>query len=93
MSRLVAGEAEILSIAVDAGGRGRGLAGKLLDLHLRRLAGLGVRALFLEVDETNEAALRLYRRRGFRQVGQRQSYYQRGSRPASSALVLRRDLA
>jgi ribosomal-protein-alanine N-acetyltransferase len=93
VSRIVAGEAELLSIAVSATQRGRGLAGRLLDLHLRRLVGLGVRALFLEVDETNQSALKLYQRRHFRQVGRRQSYYQKGPRAASSALVLRRDLA
>ena len=36
--------------------RGRGLARALLNLHLRRLAGLGARAVFLEVDEDNEPA-------------------------------------
>src|SRR5262249_1609998 len=51
MSRLAAGEAEILSVAVARGWRGRGLSRQLLDLHLRRLVGLGIRAVFLEVGE------------------------------------------
>jgi ribosomal-protein-alanine N-acetyltransferase len=42
LSRLAAGEAEILSVAIDVHCRGRGLGHRLLDLHLRRLAGLGV---------------------------------------------------
>ena len=46
MSRLVEDEAEILSIAVAGSRRGRGLARNLLTLHLRRLAGLGARAVF-----------------------------------------------
>ena len=33
------------------------------------------RAVFLEVDETNRPALRLYRRAGFREVGRRPNYY------------------
>ncbi len=41
MSRLVEDEAEILSVAVARAAQGRGLARELLDLHLRRLAGLG----------------------------------------------------
>ena len=41
MARLVEDEAEILSIAVAGSRQRRGLARKLLDLHLRRLAGLG----------------------------------------------------
>ena len=56
MSRLVADEAEILSVAVDRARRGRGLARSLLALHLRRLAGLGARTVFLEVDEHNAPA-------------------------------------
>ena len=72
--------------------RGRGLARALLNLHLRRLAGLGARAVFLEVDEDNEPARRLYRRAGFREVGRRPGYYQQGRDDAATALVLRRDL-
>jgi ribosomal-protein-alanine N-acetyltransferase len=88
LSRMAAGEAEILSIAIAPRRRGRGLARPLLDLHLRRLAGLGARAVFLEVDEHNAPARALYRRAGFYDVGRRKSYYQTGA----SALVLRRDL-
>ena len=91
LSRMVTGEAEILSIAVTRSRRGRGLGRKLLDLHLRRLAGLAVRTIFLEVDEANMAARRLYQRAGFRNVGRRDGYY--GEREGAPALVLRRDLA
>jgi ribosomal-protein-alanine N-acetyltransferase len=87
MSRLAAGEAEILSVAIAPGWRGRGLSRQLLDLHLRRLAGVGVRAVYLEVGEHNAPACRLYRRAGFREVGRRQGYYEDGA----TALVLRRD--
>ena len=92
LSRLVAGEAEILSVAVSSARRGRGLARALLNLHLRRLAGLGARAVFLEVDEDNEPARRLYQRAGFHEVGRRPGYYQQGRDRAATALVLRRDL-
>jgi [ribosomal protein S18]-alanine N-acetyltransferase len=88
LSRLVQGEAEILSVAIAPAWRGRGYAGPLLDLHLRRLAGLGARTVFLEVDKSNTPARRLYARAGFFEVGQRQGYYDGGA----AALVLRRDL-
>ena len=88
LSRITAGEAEILSVAIASARRGRGLAGSLLDLHLRRLAGLGARAVFLEVGENNAPACRLYRRAGFYEVGRRKGYYDGGT----TALVLRRDL-
>ncbi|HWZ09462.1 MAG TPA: GNAT family N-acetyltransferase, partial [Xanthobacteraceae bacterium] len=74
LSRTAAGEAEILSVAIAPAWRGRGFARPLLDLHLRRLAGLGVRAVFLEVDEHNEPACRLYRNAGFSEVGVRKGY-------------------
>ena len=45
LSRLAGGEAEILSVAVASARRGRGLARALLNLHLRRLAGLAETAL------------------------------------------------
>jgi len=92
ISRRVEDEAEILSVAVARASQGRGLARNLLNLHLRRLAGLGARAVFLEVDEHNAPALRLYQRAGFRNVGRRPNYYAGGGKP-SAALVLRRDLA
>jgi ribosomal-protein-alanine N-acetyltransferase len=93
LSRLAAGEAEILSVAIAPSWRGRKLARPLLDLHLRRLAGLGTRAVFLEVGERNTPATRLYRRAGFREVGKRQGYYQAPSEGGATALVMRRDLA
>ena len=92
ISRIAAGEAEILSVAVARAQQGRGLARRLLDLHLRRLAGLGVRAVFLEVDDDNVPARRLYARSAFRQVGRRDGYYSRPGNASTAALVLRRDL-
>ena len=92
LSRRAAGEAEILSVAIAAARRGRGLSRRLLDLHLRRLAGLGTRTVFLEVDEHNVPARRLYARAGFREVGRRESYYQDQPGKSTAALVLRRDL-
>ena len=88
VSRLAAGEAEILSVAIAPAWRSRKLSRPLLDLHLRRLAGLGTRTVFLEVSENNAPATKLYRRAGFREVGRRKGYYDGGA----TALVLRRDL-
>jgi [ribosomal protein S18]-alanine N-acetyltransferase len=93
MSRLFVPEAEILSIAVATSQRGQGVAHRLLDLHLKRLAEFGVRTVFLEVDESNEAARRLYNRFGFANVGSRPGYYPQTGTAGTSALVLRRDVA
>jgi ribosomal-protein-alanine N-acetyltransferase len=88
LSRQAAGEAEILSVAIAPAWRSRRLARALLNLHLRRLAGLGVRAVFLEVGEQNTPARRLYETAGFREVSRRTGYYGGNA----TALVLRRDL-
>jgi ribosomal-protein-alanine N-acetyltransferase len=90
LSRVVKDEAEILSIAVASARQGRGLARQLLDTNLRRLAAFGARSVFLEVEEGNVSARRLYRRAGFQEVGRREAYYAVGH--GAAALVLRRDL-
>jgi [ribosomal protein S18]-alanine N-acetyltransferase len=92
LSRIAGDEAEILSVAVKRARRRCGIAHALLALHLRRLAGLGARAVFLEVDEDNAAARRLYDRAGFREVGKRPGYYRPDRGAPATALVLRRDL-
>ena len=65
ISRIGADEAEILSVAIDQAHRGRGLSRDLLMTHLGHLAGRGVRTVFLEVEENNQPARRLYERAGF----------------------------
>jgi ribosomal-protein-alanine N-acetyltransferase len=92
VSRIAADEAEILTVAVRPAERGRRLASELVRRHLSRLAALGIARVFLEVEEGNRPALRLYARAGFDEVGQRKGYYQRPA-GAAAALILRRDLA
>jgi ribosomal-protein-alanine N-acetyltransferase len=93
VSRLAADEAEILSIAVAASHRGRGLSRNLLLTHLGHLAGRGVRTVFLEVEENNQPARRLYERSGFTVVGRRERYYRHPSGEQLNALLMRRDLS
>lgn len=92
MSRMAVDEAEILSVAVASAYRGRSVARALLRHHLGRLAALGVRSVFLEVDEGNVSALRLYRRAGFSEVGRRPGYYPKDTGQPATALILRRNL-
>ena len=93
VSRMAADEAEILSIAIDAAHRGRGLSRELLLTHLGHLAGRGARAIFLEVEEQNEPARRLYEWAGFGVVGRRERYYQQANGEQLNALLMRRDLS
>ncbi|BAR98314.1 GNAT family N-acetyltransferase [Blastochloris viridis] len=89
LSRQVTGEAEILTVVVRTTERGMGVGRAMLHHHLDRLAEIGVREVFLEVAEDNDAACRLYESAGFVEVGRRKAYYARPGE-AATALVLRR---
>ena len=93
VSRMAADEAEILSIAVAESHRGRGLSNNLLLTHLGHLAGRGIRTVFLEVEENNQPARRLYERAGFAVVGRRERYYRQSGGEPLNALLMRRDLS
>jgi ribosomal-protein-alanine N-acetyltransferase len=93
VSRMAADEAEILSIAVAANQRGRGLSRNLLLTHLGHLAGRGVRKVFLEVEENNQPARRLYEWAGFAVAGRRERYYREANGEQLNALLMRRDLS
>ncbi len=58
-------DAIIDELYIRPGVRGRGIASEALIALPRALAGGGLRAIHLEVDKTNEKALKLYRRAGF----------------------------
>lgn len=73
---LLAEEAHIATIAVQPELRRGGIAARLLCAALQALAAEGARTAALEVRASNEPALRLYRRFGFVEVGQRKGYYQ-----------------
>jgi ribosomal-protein-alanine N-acetyltransferase len=92
LARLVAGEGEILSVAVARSHRRLGLGWLLMDAVLRDLHARRADALFLEVDESNTPAVTLYRHLGFLEVGRRPGYYGGANGAAASALVMRRDL-
>lgn len=92
LARLAAGEGEILTLAVSRTHRRQGLGRSLMDAVLRRLHGERAEELFLEVDETNAAAIALYKRLGFNEVARRAGYYEHEGRKRSDAIVMRRDL-
>lgn len=92
LARHAAGEAEILTIAVARSLRRGGIGRSLMDAVLRHLHHERTESVFLEVDENNAAAIALYRRLGFREVGRRTAYYRSRDGSRSDALVMRRDL-
>ena len=92
LARVVADEAEILTLAVDPSCRRAGIGAVLLSTAIELAAAKGAQALFLEVAVDNQAALGLYVRHGFAKVGRRRAYYTHADGQAIDALVLRRNL-
>jgi ribosomal-protein-alanine N-acetyltransferase len=85
----VADEGEIANLAVAPDEWGGGIGRALLDAALDEGGRRGAQAVYLEVRDSNERARRLYRSRGFEEVGRRRGYYRR---PDEDAIVLRRTL-
>lgn len=73
--RIVADEAEILSLAVLPPWRRHGVGGILLDAALDAARKAGAEAMFLEAAVDNRPALTLYNTRHFLRVGLRKGYY------------------
>lgn len=70
------GDGDIQTIAVAVAHRREGIGGALLDALLSAAAERGVERIFLEVRADNADAQRLYRGRGFAEIGVRRGYYQ-----------------
>jgi ribosomal-protein-alanine N-acetyltransferase len=68
--------ADVMTVAVVPGARGRGLGGVLLGELLRRAVDGGADTVVLEVRADNGPARRLYERHGFEEVSVRRRYYQ-----------------
>jgi ribosomal-protein-alanine N-acetyltransferase len=92
LARAVAGEAEILTLAVDPAARRGGIGRALVTAACGAAAQAGAEAMFLEVAADNTAAISLYLDAGFAAAGLRRGYYDRGGQERMDALVLRLDL-
>ena len=81
-------DAEILTLAVAPEARRQGLGAALVEAAAGAAAARGAASMFLAVAEDNAAALGLYAKLGFVEVGRRRSYYEGGA----DAIVLRKHL-
>jgi ribosomal-protein-alanine N-acetyltransferase len=89
LGRMAADEAEVLTLAVAPEARRQGIATLLLRAAKAHVGARGGTGVFLEVATGNAAALALYAREGFVEVGRRRRYYA----DSADALVLRARLA
>lgn len=90
IARQAGDEAEILNLAVASDSRRSGVGGALLSVAFQSLRGRGVGRVFLEVRESNAAAIAFYAKHGFSKSGRREDYYRD---PRESAIVMQRKLA
>jgi len=92
LGRAVAGEAEVLTLAVAPDARRQGVGGRLLAGFVTEAVARGAHRAFLEVAADNTAAIGLYRRAGFVTAGVRRRYYRSADGRAVDALVMDRPL-
>ena len=87
-SQSVLDGADIMNIAVHPDWRRQGIAKSLIGALIAELKKRGSHALLLEVRASNDPAIALYGKLGFRQVGRRKNYYRN---PKEDALILRKE--
>jgi ribosomal-protein-alanine N-acetyltransferase len=87
VARVIGDEAEILNIAVDPVHRRKGIASSLLSATISAGQTRHAKNTYLEVRESNSAAIAFYRRHGFAKTAQRRGYY-RG--PTENAVVMKK---
>jgi ribosomal-protein-alanine N-acetyltransferase len=87
--RVIAGEAELLTIAVHPDAQGKGTGGILMS---KWMSSLDADEAFLEVAADNVSAKHLYARHGFACVARRSAYYARDVGDPVDAIVMRRAL-
>ncbi|MEW8626624.1 MAG: ribosomal protein S18-alanine N-acetyltransferase [Candidatus Thiodiazotropha sp.] len=85
---VVIDEAHILNICVAPKWQRRGLGEKLLRRLLKVAGQHGAETVFLEVRVSNQAALQLYEKIGFVEVGMRKAYYPDHNDSREDALLL-----
>lgn len=88
----IAGEAELLTLAVLPAARRRGIGQTLVARFFTDAQSRGAERAFLEVLAENAPAIALYERSGFTRAGLRRGYYAAPSGARIDALVLSRAL-
>lgn len=93
LGRVIADEAELLTLAVAPAARRQGSGARLVAAFIAESRRRGAATAFLEVAASNTAAQALYAATGWTPAGRRKRYYHAADGRAEDALVLRLDLA
>ena len=92
LGRVIADEAELLTLATDPAARRQGLARAVLAAFEAQARARGATRAFLEVAADNAAARALYALAEWDIIARRSAYYARSPEPAVDALVLTKSL-
>lgn len=92
LGRIVADEAEVLTLATAPDFRRQGLASDALRSFLRQAQARGAQSAFLEVGADNTAAKQLYLQDNFVVVAERPNYYTAANGEKITALIMRKSL-
>ena len=87
VAQIVAEEAEILNTAVATAHRRNGIGTALLSAAISSAQSRHARTIYLEVRESNSAAISFYRQHGFEKTTERRGYY---SSPTENAVVMKK---
>lgn len=91
LTRTLAGESELLTLAVSPDHQRHGIAHSLLAEWISA-ASQHADVAFLEVAADNFGALTLYQKSGFTRSGLRKAYYARAGGPAADAVLMTKAL-
>ena len=80
-------EANLLLMAINSAQQGKGLGYQLLDESIQLLKNNPVQ-IFLEVRESNTAAIKLYEKTGFHQIDLRKNYYPNTNGTREHAIIM-----
>jgi [ribosomal protein S18]-alanine N-acetyltransferase len=87
VARVTEEEAEILNVAVDAAHRRKGTGTALLEAAITAAQAQNAKNIYLEVRESNRAAIAFYVKHGFSKTAERRGYY---NRPTENAVVMKK---
>jgi ribosomal-protein-alanine N-acetyltransferase len=87
VARITGDESEILNTAVDPAYRRKGIGTLLLTSAISTAQAHNAKSIYLEVRESNRAAISFYGQHGFAKTAERRGYY---SSPTENAVVMKK---
>lgn len=82
-------EADVARVAVSTKARRCGIADQLLEAYWKYCKLQGITRVLLEVRSSNDAAISLYQKHGFMELGTRKNYY---TKPLEDGIVMEKEL-